>query len=217
MEMNGQRDAHPPVACELGASVAIQPGAIVGLQYKDGCGPARIGAHSLIRLGSIIYGDVETGVGFQSGHHVVIREFTKLGDHVVIGTNTVIEGHVEIGDFVKVESNCFIPTHTRVGRRVFLGPNVTLTNDKYPLKMRSEYRAAGPVIEDGVTLGAGVVVLPGVRIGRGAFVSAGAVVTRDVPPMSLVTGVPGRILDLPEKLKEINTALSWMRHLGPND
>ncbi|RMD66023.1 N-acetyltransferase, partial [Candidatus Parcubacteria bacterium] len=94
------------------------------------------------------------------------------------------------------------------------GPNVTLTNDRYPLKMRDQYRPEGPVIEDGVTLGGGVVVCPGVRIGRDSFVAAGAVVTKNVPPESLVIGVPGEIRPLPEKLRERNMALSWRRFLN---
>lgn len=192
----------------------IQPGCIVGLQYADGCQPVRLGPGSCVRTGSIIYADVSAGEGFQTGHHVLIREHTLLGRHVVVGSNTVIEGRVEIGDFVKIESNCYIPTHVRIGSRVFLGPNVTLTNDRYPLKLRDQYRPEGPVLEDGVTLGGGVVVCPGVRIGQGSFVAAGAVVTKDVPPQSMVKGVPGRIEPLPAKLHETNMALSWRKHFG---
>jgi acetyltransferase-like isoleucine patch superfamily enzyme len=69
------------------------------------------------------------------------------------------------------------------------------------------------VIEDNVSLGAGVIVLPGVTIGAGSFVAAGTVVTRDVPPMSLVRGNPGFAEPLPDHLKEDNTALSWRGHL----
>ncbi|HVC28080.1 MAG TPA: acyltransferase [Gammaproteobacteria bacterium] len=162
----------------------------------------------------MIYGDVTAGDDFQTGHHVMIREKTVIGNHVVVGTGTVIDGQVEIGDFVKIESQCYIPTHVRIGNRVFLGPGVTLTNDRYPLKQRDSYRPEGPVIEDGVTLGGHVTVCPGVRIGEDAFVAAGAVVTRDVPARSLAVGVPARIKPLPPHLAERNLALSWRRHLG---
>ena len=191
----------------------IQPGCIVGLRYRADCQPVRLGAGARIRAGSILYADVVAGDDFQTGHHVMIRELTTIGHHVVIGTNTVIDGHVTVGDFVKIESNCYIPTHVQIGSRVFLGPNVTLTNDRYPLKLRDSYVPEGPILEDGVTLGGGVVVVPGVRIGHDAFVAAGAVVTRDVPPLSLVVGVPGRVRPLPEHLRERNLALSWRRFL----
>ncbi len=176
--------------------------------------PVRLGLAARIRAGTIIYADVEVGDDFQTGHHVMIRERTVIGHHVVIGTNTVIDGNVVIGDFVKIESNCYIPTHVHIGNRVFLGPNVVLTNDRYPLKMRDQYVPEGPILEDGVTLGGGVVVCPGVRIGHDSFVAAGAVVTKDVPPLSLVVGVPGRIQPLPEKLRERNLALSWRKYLN---
>lgn len=192
----------------------VQPGSIVGLQYRAGCQPVQLGSGARIRAGTIIYADVQVGDDFQTGHHVMIREKTVIGDHVVVGTNTVIDGQVTIGDFVKIESNCYIPTHVRIGSRVFLGPNVTLTNDRYPLKLRDQYVPEGPILEDGVTLGGGVVVLPGVRIGHDSFVAAGAVVTKDVPPCSLVVGVPGKVSPLPEKLQERNLALSWRKYLN---
>jgi len=198
---------------EAGEDCQIQDRCVVGLKYTPDCRAVRLGRSARIRVGTIIYADVEIGDYFQTGHHVMIREKTRIGDHVVVGTNTVIDGNVTIGDFVKIESNCYIPTHVIIGNRVFFGPNVTLTNDRYPLKMRDQYRPAGPIIEDGVTLGAGVVICPGLRLGADSFVAAGAVVTKDIPPGSLVMGVPGRITPLPDKLRERNMALSWRKYL----
>ena len=211
--MHAVGDLIEPFA-ELGEGCVVSPGSIVGLRYCDDCGPARLGDGARIRAGAIIYADVIAGGDFQTGHHVLVREKTNIGAHVVIGTNTVIDGTVSIGDFVKIESNCYIPTHTSIGSRVFFGPGVTLTNDRYPLKLRDQYIPEGPIIEDGVTLGGAVVVLPGLRIGHDSFVAAGAVVTKDVPPFSLVRGVPGRAVRLPEKLRERNLALSWRKYLA---
>lgn len=198
---------------EGGEGICIDPGCMVGYQYNDTCGPARFGAACRIRAGTIIYGDVEAGDDLQTGHHVMIREHTTIGDHVVVGTNSVCDGQTTIASYVKIESNCYIPTHCTIGTRVFLGPGVVLTNDRFPLKLRDQYRPEGVTLEDGVTLGGGVVVCPGVTIGQDSFVAAGAVVTSDVPPGSLVVGVPGRIGPLPDKLRERNMALSWRKHL----
>ncbi len=202
---------------EQGRNCLFQLGIVLGLRYKEDCSPFKVGDGACIRTGTIIYADVVAGDDFQTGHNVVIREKTVFGNHIVVGTNTVIDGHVRIGDFVKIESNCYIPTHVTIGSRVFLGPGVVLTNDRYPQKMRDRYSPEGPIIEDGVTLGAGVVVVPGVKIGRGSFVAAGAVVTRDIPPMSFVKGVPGEIFPLPEKLKEMNIAKNWRKYLNEQD
>lgn len=200
-----------------GENHEFQPGSIVGFRYKEDCSPVIVGNNCCVRVGTIIYGDVVAGDDFQTGHHVTIREHTKFGNHIVVGTNTIIDGHVIIGDFVKIESNCYIPTHVRIGSRVFIGPGVVLTNDRYPQKMRDQYHPKGPVLEDGVTLGAGVVILPGVRIGKGSFVAAGAVVTKDIPAMSFVKGMPAKIFTLPEKLREMNMAKNWRKYLNEQD
>ena len=199
---------------ETGEDCQIDPGCIIGFKYKPECKPAHIGIPARIRAGSIIYADVVAGNDFNTGHHVMIRENTVMGDHIVIGTNTVIDGNVSIGDLVKIESNCYIPTHVRIGSRVFIGPGVVLTNDRYPQKMRDQYKPEGPIIEDGVTLCAGVIVVPGVTIGQGSFVAAGSVVTKNIPPMSFVKGVPGRVSTLPEKLRELNIAKNWRKYLN---
>lgn len=198
---------------EAGGNCTFHPDTVLGLRYKQDCLPFKIGENGCIRSGTIIYADVVAGDDFQTGHNVVIREHTVFGNHIVVGTNTVIEGHVSVGDFVKIESNCFIPTHVKIGSRVFIGPGVTLTNDKYPQKMRDSYIPKGPIIEDGVTLGSGTVVLPGIKIGKGTFVAAGTVVTKDVPSMKLVKGVPGVVADLPKKLCEFNMAKNWRKYL----
>lgn len=202
---------------EAGENCHFQQGSIIGFLYRDGCLPLRIGRNGYVRAGTIIYGDVKAGEDFQTGHNVLIREHTCFGDHIVVGTNTVIDGHVKIGNMVKIESTCYIPTHVCIGSRVFFGPGVILTNDRYPLKNRDYYKPEGPTIEDGVTLSAGVVVLPGVTIGKGSFVAAGAVVTKDIPPMKFVKGVPGDILPLPEKLKDFNIARNWRKYLDEQD
>lgn len=198
---------------EAGQNCQLQAGTVIGFRYKEECSPFRLGRDGCIRAGTIIYADVVAGDDFQTGHHVVIREKTVFGNHIVVGTHTVIDGHVTIGDFVKIETNCYIPTHVRIGSRVFVGPGVVLTNDRYPQKMRDAYKPEGPIIEDGVTLGGGSVVVPGITVGRGSFVAAGAVVTKDIPPMSLVKGVPGEIFPLPEKLRELNIAKNWRKYL----
>ncbi len=196
-----------PQQAILGEGCIIQPLAIVGLEYRPGCGPARLGDNAIVRAHTIIYGDVTIGDRFRSGHHALIREHTTIGDYVLVGTSVIIDGQVSIGNQVSLQGRVYIPTHTVIGSFVFIGPGAVLTNDKYPLRRRHEYRPAGPILADYVTIGANATLLPGVRIGEGAMVAAGSVVTRDVPAWSLAAGVPARIRPLPDHLRESNTPI----------
>lgn len=203
--MNQREDAQ----CQLGANCRLDPESLVGLMTEGGGTPAILGDDAVVRAGAIIYGDVRCGRRFRTGHHVLIRGQTVIGDDVLVGTGTVIDGNVVIGSQVKIETGVYIPTHTQIGSRVFLGPRATLTNDRYPLRQRGSYAPKGPVLEDDVTVGAGAILLPGVRLAQGVFVGAGAVVTHDVPPWSMVIGNPGRVSELPPYLREENRALRW--------
>jgi len=203
------QDSAASNAAILGEGCLIDPQALVGVAYRADAGPARIGADAVVRAFAVIYGDVTIGAHLRCGHHVLIRERTTIGDHVTVGTGTTIDGQTEIGSYVKLESHVYIPTHARLGNYVFLGPGAVLTNDRYPLRQRARYAPSGPVVDDNVTIGAGAILLPGVHVGEGSFVAAGAVVTRDVPPWSLVVGQPGRVRPLPPHLREENRARSW--------
>jgi acetyltransferase-like isoleucine patch superfamily enzyme len=170
-----------------------------GSMGKTGFTGTVIGKNAILRSGTIIYCDVIIGDDFQSGHNVVIRERTNIGNRVSVGTATVIEGNVVIGDDVSLQSMVYIPTNTRIGNRVFIGPNTVLTNDRYP---PSNGQMEGPTIKDGSAIGANATILPGVCIGEGALVAAGAVVTRDVPDRMLAVGSPAKLRDLPKPVAE---------------
>ena len=164
---------------------------------------ATIQENALIRSNTIIYGKVRIGKNFRSGHHVLIRENTVIGENVLIGSNVIIEGHVRIGNNVSIQSNVYIPTNSFIEDFVFIGPNAVLSNDKYP-PMRKITELRGPVLRNGVSVGANATILPGVEIGEGSMVAAGAVVTKNVPPWKLAVGNPARFTELPEDLKVIN-------------
>jgi acetyltransferase-like isoleucine patch superfamily enzyme len=160
-----------------------------------------IGDHAVLRSGTVIYCDVKIGHHFQCGHTVLIRERTTIGDNTAIGTASVIEGNCTIGNDVRIQSMVFLPTHTVIGDGVFIGPAAVLTNDRYPPTGKPELR--GPVIEDGVVVGAHATILPGVRIGAGAAVAAGAIVTRDVPKGMMAIGVPAILKEMPLPMRRV--------------
>ena len=182
----------------------VEAGAVVGHAYDGWQAPARLGRGCTVRTGTVIYADTVLGDHTSTGVRALVRKHTHIGRHGLVGSATIIEGHVELGDDVVLQSGVFLPTGTRIGNRVFVGPCAVLTNDRYPLRRRQEYRAEGPVLEDDVSLGANVTVLPGVRIREGAMVAAGAVVTRDVPAWTLAVGCPARVRELPVDLREQN-------------
>jgi len=122
---------------------------------------------------------------------VLIREQVKIGSNSMIGTGVTIDGNSTIGSKVSIQTNVYIPWRTRIEDNVFLGPNCILTNDKYT--MRTPYELQGPIIRRGVSIGAGAIILPSIEVGAESVVGAGAVVTRDVAPRTIVYGVPAAV------------------------
>ncbi|MCW5849853.1 MAG: N-acetyltransferase [Anaerolineae bacterium] len=184
----------------IGEDALIEPGVTVGFRYHQDCGRARIGRHAILRLGTVIYGDVEIGDHFQSGHYAVVRALVRMGDYCTLLNHSCIEGITRLGDGVRIMTNTYIPTRTWIGDNVFIGPGVTFLNDRYPGRRDPMPTPRGATLEDDVMVGGGCTILPGVRIGRRSFIAAGTVVTKDIPPNSFVSGVPGRIEPLPDHL-----------------
>lgn len=175
---------------------------MLGYRYVKDSRPLRIGDHAIIRSGTVIYADTAIGHRFQCGHHVLIRAEVTIGDRCVIHHKCTLEGRIRIGSGVKVMAHVYIPSGTEIGSMVFIGPNTTFLNDKYP--MRRAAPVEGPRIEDHVCIGGGVTICPGITVGRGSFIGAGAVVTKDVPPDTLARGVPAHHDPLPEQLSHGN-------------
>jgi dTDP-4-dehydrorhamnose 3,5-epimerase-like enzyme len=104
-----------------------------------------------------------------------------------------IENDVVLGDRVTVKCGVQLWDGTRVGDDVFIGPNATFINDRFPRSRNWQESVLQTVIENGAAVGANATVLPGIRIGKKAMVGAGAVVTHNVPPGAIVIGNPARI------------------------
>jgi len=125
---------------------------------------------------------------------VVILPGAHIGEDCNINAHCFIENDVLIGDRVTVKCGVYLWDGLRVADDVFIGPNVTFTNDRFPRSRQRPERFETTTIERGASIGAGAVILPGLTIGSRAMVAAGSVVTRDVPENALVMGSPARIV-----------------------
>jgi acetyltransferase-like isoleucine patch superfamily enzyme len=151
---------------------------------------AIIGENCILRDYGIIYSRSKLGDNIKTGHHYLVRENTVIGSSTLIGSGVVIEDECRIGSNVSIQSNVYIPTNCVIEDNVFLGPNGVLTNDK---RMgRGDWKLEGVTIKFGARIGANVTILPGITIGRDAVIGGGAVVTKDVPDLEIMVGVPAR-------------------------
>jgi len=191
-------------SARIGEGTLVEQGAVVGLRYNLQSGFAIIGRFGIIRMGTIIYADVEFGDYLQTGHYAVIRAKVHGGDYCAIGNHSALEGIIEMGSGVRIMSHVYIPSRTKIGNDVFIGPGTTFLNDKVPCRYGSPDAdlpvPKGATIEDDVVIGGGCIINPGITIGKGCFVASGALVTKDIPPFSLAKGSPVRFEPLPDSL-----------------
>jgi len=179
---------------ELAEGVVVGPYCVLGLDPEAEADPLEIGPGAVIRSHTVLYRGTRIGEGFHAGHGVLVREHVQIADDVSIGSHTVVEHHVELGRGVRLHSNCFVPEYSVLEPDSWLGPNVVITNARYPNRPDTKDSLEGVHLERGATVGAGAILLPGVRIGAGALIGAGAVVLHDVPAGATVVGNPGREL-----------------------
>jgi acetyltransferase-like isoleucine patch superfamily enzyme len=188
----------------LGSQFVIEDYCVIGVPPRgasEGEMATVLGSEALLRSHTVIYAGNVIGNSFRTGNKVNIRELNRIGDNVSVGSLSVIEHHVEIGNNVRIHSQAFIPEFSVLEDEAWIGPNVVLTNAKYPLSRGVKESLQGPRIKRGAKIGANATILPGVVIGEHVLVGAGAVVVKDVPAGVVVVGNPARIIrqiaDLP--------------------
>jgi acetyltransferase-like isoleucine patch superfamily enzyme len=185
---------------EIGADAQVDEGVTLGYRFAGCQNKLIVGDHAVICSGTIIYADTVIGNRLSCMHHVLVRGQCQLGDRVVLWHRVTLEGRITVGYGVKFMANVYIPSGTRIGNMVFIGPNTTFLNAKYPLLCPGPVQ--GPTIEDFVVIGGGATICPGVTIGQHSFIGAGAVVNKDVPPYTLAMGVPARFSPLPDEFRQ---------------
>lgn len=141
------------------------------------------------------------GPGTRIWQFVIILPQARIGADCNICAHVLIENDAIIGDRVTVKSGVQLWDGLRIEDDVFIGPNVTFTNDPIPRSKHYPPAFATTTVKAGASIGGGATILPGITIGRGAMVGAGSVVTKSVPDGAVVVGNPARVI----------------RYLGVND
>lgn len=141
------------------------------------------------------------------GKDVKIFDFVNLygcsiDDYSKVGTFVEIQKNATVGKNCKISSHTFICEGVHIEDNVFVGHNVTFINDKYPrstnidgsMQTESDWKVVETFIKKGASIGSSSTILCGITVGENAIVGAGSVVTKDVPPNTIVAGVPAKPL-----------------------
>lgn len=123
-----------------------------------------------------------------------VRENATLGTNCIVSKNVYIDFDVCIGNNVKIQNNVNIYHGVVVEDDVFLGPSMTFTNDFYPRAFSKDWKVTPTLVKKGASIGANSTIVCGIVIGEYAMVGSGSVVTKDVPPHTLVVGNPARAI-----------------------
>ena len=142
------------------------------------------------------------GAGTRIWAFAHILDGARIGSECNICDHTFIEGGAVLGDRVTLKCGVQLWDGVTLEDDVFVGPNVTFTNDPFPRSRKRPAQYARTVVRNGASIGANATILPGVTIGTRAMVGAGAVVTRDVPPLSIVVGNPAVVTGYVDRLPE---------------
>jgi acetyltransferase-like isoleucine patch superfamily enzyme len=187
----------------IGENASIGENALLGYRTGREITNRRltIGENARINSGTVIYEGTTIGSDLATGHNVVIREENIIGDNFRIWSNSIVDYGCKIGNRVKIHCNCYVAQFTTIEDDVFLAPGVTIANDIHPGCEQSAQCMRGPTIKRGAQIGVNVTLLPFITIGERALIGSGSVVTKDVPPETVVAGNPARVLKSIHDLK----------------
>jgi acetyltransferase-like isoleucine patch superfamily enzyme len=189
--------------CDIGDQVVLGKGprlARHSTASRDAPVPLELEADVVVGAGAVVLAGARVGSGAIVGDQSFVRERAVIGAESVIGRGSAVDNDVAIGARVRVQTSVYLTAYSEIEDDVFVGPGVCLTNDHTMSRHGPQYRLRGARLRRACRVGGGAVLLPGVEVGEEAFVAAGAVVTRDVPPRTVVMGVPARpVREVPDE------------------
>jgi UDP-2-acetamido-3-amino-2,3-dideoxy-glucuronate N-acetyltransferase len=142
---------------------------------------------------AVIDDGVQIGEATKIWHFTHVMSSAEIGVNCVLGQNVFVGNKVKLGNKVKVQNNVSLYEGVICEDNVFLGPSMVFTNVVNPrshIERKNEFKST--LVKKGASVGANATIICGVTLGEYCFVGAGAVVTKDVKPFALVTGVPAR-------------------------
>lgn len=139
-----------------------------------------------------VSGNVGIGDGTKVWINVQVRENAVIGSDCIISKDVYIDHGVRIGSRCKIQNSVSVYNGVTIGDDVFVGPNVSFTNDKVPRAFNTDWKITPTVVMNGASIGANSTLVCGITIGEYAMIAAGSVVTKDVAPFTLVMGNPAR-------------------------
>lgn len=156
-------------------------------------GPLVVGAGTQVGSHTVLMASTEIGERCVVADGAGIRERCRIGDDTVIGRNVTVENDTTIGERCKLQTGAYVTAYMTLEDDVFIAPMVVTTNDNYMGRTEERFKhLRGATIRRGARIGGGAHLLPGIEIGEDAFVATASVVTRDVPPRTVVMGTPAR-------------------------
>lgn len=172
------------------------------------------------------FSDVQSkniGSGTKVWQFCVILPDAVIGEDCNICSHCFIENDVIVGNRVTVKCFTDLCDGIEIEDDVFIGPHISILNDRRPRSKNYNYKYEKIVIKQGASIGAKAVILPGIKIGRNSMVGAGSILTTDVPERALVVGNPAKIigwfnedgskmLKLKDNLYEDCEQKTWIQH-----
>ena len=201
--------------CQIGHNVVIREGSVIGDNVRiDDCTvvgkqpmrakrsifkddkklpPVQIGDDCMLGAQVVVYTGCELANNILVADGAAVRENVTIGEYTIIGRGATVENFTTIGKKCKLETNCYITAYSEVGDYCFIAPGVHTTNDNFLGRTEERFKHfKGVTVKTGGRIGGHAVILPGMVIGEDAVVGAGAVVTRDVEPGTIVIGAPAK-------------------------
>jgi acetyltransferase-like isoleucine patch superfamily enzyme len=187
----------------IGDGVRVADGAVLGKQPTPGktstvklsgnVSPLELGNDVTIGTNAVLYAGSTIGSSTLVADLASVRENVEIGAECIVGRGVTVENYVKIGRRVKIQSNAYITAYTTLEDFVFIAPCVTTTNDNFMGRTEERFdKIKGAVVKRAARVGGASILLPGVVVAEETFVAAGALVTKDTDPKTVVKGFPAK-------------------------